>query len=172
MIDAPLGDRTQWKPQWPELERVRGADRQGARSCAQGAQLTVVSYGRTLPLCAQAAEQLAAEGIDVEVIDLRTLFPYDWECIKASVEKTGRVLFVNEDTEVTNFGEHLLRRTVDELFYELLAPPRLLAGKHVPGHRPRRHARDGLGAAAGRHHRGDPEAGGRGAVSAEQRPTV
>ena len=49
------------------------------------------------------------------------------------MKKTGRVLFVNEDTEVTNFGEHLMRRTVEELFYELLAPPRLLAGKFVPG---------------------------------------
>ena len=75
----------------------------------------------------------ASEGIDAEVIDLRTLCPYDWELIKASRREDGRVLFVNEDTEVTNFGEHLLRRTVDELFYELLAPPRLLAGKHVPG---------------------------------------
>jgi 2-oxoisovalerate dehydrogenase E1 component beta subunit len=43
------------------------------------------------------------------------------------------VLFVNEDTEVTNFGEHLARRTTDELFYELWAPPRVLAGKHIPG---------------------------------------
>ena len=43
------------------------------------------------------------------------------------------MLFVNEDTEVTNFGEHLVRRTVEELFYKLLAPPKLLAGKFVPG---------------------------------------
>ncbi len=43
------------------------------------------------------------------------------------------MLFVNEDTEVTNFGEHLIRRTVEELFYELDAPPKLLAGAHVPG---------------------------------------
>ena len=93
----------------------------------------MVSYGRTLPLSVKAAEELAAEGISAEVIDLRSLFPYDWEMIAGSVKKTGRVLFVNEDTEVTNFGEHLLRRTVEELFYELLAPPRLLAGKHVPG---------------------------------------
>jgi 2-oxoisovalerate dehydrogenase E1 component beta subunit len=49
------------------------------------------------------------------------------------VEKTGRVLYVNEDSEVTNFGEHLARRTTDELFYKLLAPPRVLAAKHVPG---------------------------------------
>ena len=47
--------------------------------------------------------------------------------------KTGRVLFVNEDTEVTNFGEHLLRRVVDEHFYDLLVRPRVLQGQHVPG---------------------------------------
>ena len=58
------------------------------------------------------------------------------------------MLFVNEDTEVTNFGEHLLRRTVEELFYELLAPPRLLAGQVRAGHRPGRRAGDGLRAAA------------------------
>ena len=64
-----------------------------------------------------------SEGIDAEVIDLRTLFPYDWERSRDASQKTGRVLFVNEDTEVTNFGEHLLRRIVEEHFYELLAPP-------------------------------------------------
>jgi 2-oxoisovalerate dehydrogenase E1 component beta subunit len=53
--------------------------------------------------------------------------------IKASIEKTGRVLFVNEDTEVTNFAEHLVYRTTQELFYHLLARPRVIAGKHLPG---------------------------------------
>ena len=67
------------------------------------------------------------------MIDLRSLSPYDWRAIHASVRKTHRVLYLNEDTDVTNFGEHLLRRTVEELFYELHAPPRLLAGAHVPG---------------------------------------
>ncbi|MFZ5439378.1 MAG: alpha-ketoacid dehydrogenase subunit beta [Myxococcota bacterium] len=132
MIDAPLGDRSKWAPQWPQLEDASIPLGQ-AKVVRAGSQVTVVSYGRTLPLCAQAAESLAVEGIDVEVIDLRTLWPYDWDAIKASVEKTGRVLFVNEDTEVTNFGEHLVRRTVDELFFKLLAPPKLLAGKFLPG---------------------------------------
>src|SRR5436189_2319715 len=99
----------------------------------QGRDVTVVSYGRTLPLCVRAAEALAAEGVDAEVIDLRSLRPYDWGRIAESVRRTGRVLYVNEDTEITNFGEHLIRRTVDELFYELVAPPRLLAGAHLPG---------------------------------------
>src|SRR3989344_2970732 len=65
--------------------------------------------------------------------DIRSIYPYDWQMIKASVEKTGRVLFVNEDTEVTNFGEHLAYRTTTELLYHLEAPPRVLAGKAVPG---------------------------------------
>jgi 2-oxoisovalerate dehydrogenase E1 component beta subunit len=95
--------------------------------------VTIVAYGRMVALCAKAAEQLAGEGVEVEVIDLRTLFPYDWPCLKESIARTGRVVFINEDTEVTNFGEHLIRRTVEELFYELHAPPRLLAGANVPG---------------------------------------
>jgi 2-oxoisovalerate dehydrogenase E1 component beta subunit len=132
MIDAPLGDRSQWKPQWPALEAYAVPIGKG-KVVRSGSQVTVVSYGRTLPLCKKAADDLAAEGVDTEVIDMRTLWPYDWELIKGSVEKTGRVLYVNEDTEVTNFGEHLVRRTVEELFYKLMAPPRLLAGKFVPG---------------------------------------
>ncbi|QRK05471.1 alpha-ketoacid dehydrogenase subunit beta [Archangium violaceum] len=132
MIDAPLGDRSQWKPQWPRLEAYAVPIGKG-KVVRAGSQVTVVSYGRTLPLCKKAADDLAGEGVDAEVIDMRTLWPYDWELIKGSVEKTGRVLYVNEDTEVTNFGEHLVRRTVEELFYKLMAPPRLLAGKFVPG---------------------------------------
>jgi 2-oxoisovalerate dehydrogenase E1 component beta subunit len=132
MIDAPLGDRSKWAPQWPELSDP-GIEIGKAKVVRQGSQVTVVSYGRTLPMCTQVAESLAGEGIDAEVIDLRTLWPYDWAAIKASIEKTGRVIFVNEDTEVTNFGEHLVRRTVDELFFKLLAPPKLVAGKFVPG---------------------------------------
>ncbi len=132
MIDAPLGDRSAWRPQWPQLTAYAVPIGQ-AKVVRAGAQVTVVSYGRTLPLCAKAAAALAEEGVDAEVIDLRTLWPYDWAAIKASVEKTGRALFVNEDTEVTNFGEHLIRRTTEELFYKLLAPPKLLAGKFVPG---------------------------------------
>jgi 2-oxoisovalerate dehydrogenase E1 component beta subunit len=132
MIDAPLGDRTKWKPKWPEVTDYAVPIGE-AKVVRAGSRLTVVSYGRTLPLCVKAAQALAADGIDAEVIDLRSLWPYDWEKIKASVEKTGRVLYVNEDTEVTNFGEHLVRRTVEELFYRLAAPPKLLAGKFVPG---------------------------------------
>ena len=132
MIDAPLGDRSQWQPKWPELQPFAVPIGKG-KVVREGRGMTVVSYGRTLPLCVKVANELAAEGIDAEVIDLRTLWPYDWELIRQSIEKTGRVLYVNEDTEVTNFGEHLIRRTVDELFYHLQAAPKLVAGKFIPG---------------------------------------
>ena len=133
MIDAPLGDRSKWKPRWPQLDPdfiPLGT----AQLVREGTQSTVVSYGRTLPLCVQAADKLKdGKQLTFDVLDLRSIFPYDWKAISASIQKTGRVLFVNEDTEVTNFGEHLLRRTIDEHFYDLVVRPRVLQGKHVPG---------------------------------------
>jgi 2-oxoisovalerate dehydrogenase E1 component beta subunit len=132
MIDAPLGDRSKWRPDWPDVKDVLVPIGQ-ARVCRQGRNVTVVTYGRMVSIAMQAAEALAGDGIEAEVVDLRSLAPYDWDAVRASIKKTRRALFLNEDTEVTNFGEHLLRRTVEELFYELEAPPKLLAGAHVPG---------------------------------------
>ncbi len=133
MIDAPVGDRSRWQPKWPALEEYT-IPLGTAALVREGDNATVVSYGRTLPLCVQAADQLRQEtGFTCDVLDLRSIFPYDWKAISASVAKTGRVLIVNEDTEVTNFGEHLLRRVIDAHFYDLLVRPRVLSGKHVPG---------------------------------------
>lgn len=132
-INAPLGDRSKWKPKWPKGLTDYTVEIGKAKTVREGEQITVVSYGRTLPLCAKASDLLREEGLSVEVIDLRTLWPYDWTMISQSIQKTRRVLFVNEDTEVTNFGEHLIRRTIEEHFYELEARPRLLAGEFLPG---------------------------------------
>lgn len=132
MIDAPIGDRSQWKANWPKVEEYLIPFGK-AKTTRQGEQITVVSYGRHLLLCNEVADELKAEGYSVEVIDLRSIFPYDWQAIKTSVLKTGRVLFVNEDTEVTNFAEHLSYRVTTELFYHLMAAPRVLAGKNLPG---------------------------------------
>src|SRR5262249_4950892 len=133
LIDAPVGDRSRWQPRWPAV-REHFVPLGVASLVRAGTHATVVSYGRTLPLCVQAAAQLQAEqGITFDVLDLRSIFPYDWRAISQSVLKTGRVLIVNEDSEVTNFGEHLLRRVIDEHFYDLLVRPRVLLGKHVPG---------------------------------------
>ena len=132
-IDAPVGDRSGWTPDWPEtaLEKIPFGL---ATKLRDGDQVSVVTYGRLARVAMKAADQLREqEGISAEVIDLRSLHPYDWPAIEASVRKTGRALFLNEDTEITNFGEHLVRRCCDELFPELRVAPRLHAGAHLPG---------------------------------------
>lgn len=132
MIDAPIGDRSQWKADWPKLEDFRVPIGKG-KVTREGTDLTVVSYGRQLLMCNDVADKLRDENISVEVIDLRSIYPYDWQLIKSSVRKTRKVLFVNEDTEVTNFGEHLALRVTRELFYELWAAPAVLAAQNLPG---------------------------------------
>lgn len=134
MIDAPLAEaRVGWEPRWPDLqdpELLLGS----ARVHRKGDAAVVVTYGRHVHLAKNAADKIADQGLgQVEVLDLRTLYPYDWKTISESVQRTGRVLFLNEDTEITNFAEHLLRRTIEEHYYTLKARPRVLAGIHVPG---------------------------------------
>jgi 2-oxoisovalerate dehydrogenase E1 component beta subunit len=132
-IDAPVGERSSWEPDWPDtaLELIPLGE---ATILREGSDVTVVTYGRLARVAMKAADVLREEeGIRAEVIDLRSLHPYDWPAIEASVRKTGRVLFLNEDTEITNFGEHLLRRTCEEIFGELRVAPRLHAGAHLPG---------------------------------------
>ena len=133
MIDAPLGDRSRWKPKWPKLEKYKIPIGKG-RIIQAGTSVTVVSFGRSLYLCKKAlAKMNEGQKKQVELIDMQSIYPYDWSLIKKSVLKTKRVLFVNEDTEVTNFGEHLAYRASKECFYNLYASPRVLAGKNLPG---------------------------------------
>lgn len=132
MIDAPLGDRSKWKAKWPKNEYYK-VEIGKAKIVKEGSDLTVVSYGRTLLICEEIAREMEEHGKSLEVIDLRSIYPYDWQTIKNSILKTKRVIFVNEDTEVTNFGEHLAYRVSQELFYDLYARPKVHAGKHLPG---------------------------------------
>lgn len=131
-IDAPIGERSSWKPKWPKLEPYMVPIGK-ARMVREGEHVTVVTWGRHVTVAAKAASELERNGVSAEVIDLRSLYPYDWSAIRDSVRKTRRVLFVNEDTEVTNFAEHLSYRVTQELFYELDAAPRVMAGKNLPG---------------------------------------
>jgi 2-oxoisovalerate dehydrogenase E1 component beta subunit len=138
-IDAPVGrpgedaDRASWRPRWPDLKEYVVPIGKAAL-VREGEHVTILSYGRCLPACVKAADALRHEtGKTCDVLDLRSIFPYDWQAISASVLKTGRLLIVNEDTEVTNFGEHLLRRVIEEHFYDLLVRPRILQGQHLPG---------------------------------------
>lgn len=132
-IDQPVdAKRLHWKPKWPRLEDYRVPIGK-AKITRSGDQLTLVSWGRHVLVCNKIADELREQGLSVEVIDLRSLYPYDWQAIRESVLKTRRVLFVNEDTEVTNFAEHLAYRVTQEMFYQLDAPPRVIAGKQLPG---------------------------------------
>ena len=131
MIDKPIGKEKGWKPRWPDMQEFLTPIGKG-RKARDGEDVTVVSFGRAFRTCEQAVDQME-DDISVELIDLRSLYPYDWPLIKSSFQKTGRLLIVNEDTETANFGEHIACRAVQEGFYHLLAPPAVLAGKQVPG---------------------------------------
>lgn len=134
MIDKPVGKDAgrDWKPDWPDTELYRVPIGK-ARLFREGTHGTVITWSRHVHMAVKAADQLAKEGYTFDVLDLRTLFPYDFDAICRSVEKTRRVLVINEDSEVTNFGEHLIRRIGDEMFYLLEARPRLLAAANTPG---------------------------------------
>ncbi|MCU1339810.1 MAG: dehydrogenase, component [Bryobacterales bacterium] len=95
-----------------------------AKIAKSGSRLTIVTYGALVQKSLQAALQVEQRNPDltVEVIDLRTLSPYDWETIRASVEKTSRVMVVHEDTLSWGFGAEISARIASELFSLLDAP--------------------------------------------------
>ncbi len=96
-----------------------------AKVVRAGKDLTVVTYGALVPRALQAAEKLAREkGVDVELIDLRSLSPYDWEAIAESVKKTSRAIVAHEDTLSWGYGAEIAARIGEELFDWLDAPVR------------------------------------------------
>jgi 2-oxoisovalerate dehydrogenase E1 component len=98
-----------------------------ARVARPGTDLSVVTYGSTTHRAVQAARQAEAEGLSVEVLDLRCLNPYDWEAVARTVRKTRRVIVAHEDTRSWGYGAELAARIADELFFELDAPVRRVA---------------------------------------------
>jgi 2-oxoisovalerate dehydrogenase E1 component len=93
----------------------------------EGKHLTVITYGAIVPRALQAAQRAARElGIETEVLDLRTLNPYDWEAIATSVQKTNRVLVAHEDMISWGYGAEIAARIGEELFDSLDAPVRRL----------------------------------------------
>ncbi len=99
-----------------------------ARIVRPGKDLTVVTYGAVVPRALQAALRLHREtGTDVELIDLRSLSPYDWDAIATSVRKTSRVLVAHEDMLSWGYGAEIAARIGDELFHDLDAPVRRVA---------------------------------------------
>jgi 2-oxoisovalerate dehydrogenase E1 component len=94
-----------------------------AKIVRPGSHITLVTYGALVPRALQAAQQAERKhGIDVEIIDLRTLSPYDWEAIATSVRKTSRVIVAHEDMLSWGYGAEIAARIADELFGDLDAP--------------------------------------------------
>ncbi|HTU33608.1 MAG TPA: dehydrogenase E1 component subunit alpha/beta [Candidatus Acidoferrum sp.] len=97
-----------------------------------GTDMTVITYGAGVPRALQAAQKLEREqGTKVELIDLRTLNPFDWETIAASVAKTNRALVAYEDTLSWGYGAEIAARIADQLFDQLDAPVRRVAAKDI-----------------------------------------
>jgi len=107
-----------------------------AKLVREGAELTIVTYGSLVVRALKAAKLLEQESIQAEILDLRSLAPYDWELISASVKKTSRVLVLHEDCLSWGYGAEIAARIADELFEWLDAPVRRLAAKdvYVPYH--------------------------------------
>lgn len=99
-----------------------------AKTVREGKDLTLVTYGAVVPRALQAAQKAQREhGIETEIIDLRTLSPYDWEAIAASVRKTSRVIVAYEDMLSWGYGAEIAARIADELFEDLDAPVKRVA---------------------------------------------
>jgi 2-oxoisovalerate dehydrogenase E1 component len=98
-----------------------------ARAVREGTDLSIITYGAVVHRAEVAAAQLEREGASVEIIDLRSLSPFDWEAIAASVRKTNRVIVAHEDMLSWGYGAEIAARIADELFDELDAPVRRVA---------------------------------------------
>ncbi|MEE9264843.1 MAG: thiamine pyrophosphate-dependent enzyme [Vicinamibacteria bacterium] len=107
-----------------------------ASTVQEGTDLTVVTYGALVHRTVLAARKLRDKGVSVEILDLRSLSPYDWEAIAESVKKTSRVLVAYEDTRSFGYGAEIASRISDELFDWLDAPVRRVAAQDlwVPYH--------------------------------------
>ncbi|HMN91809.1 MAG TPA: alpha-ketoacid dehydrogenase subunit beta [Hydrogenophaga sp.] len=111
---------------------VQAVDLQHARVRREGRDVTLVTYGNSLPKCLQAATELVAQGIEAEVVDLRMLRPLDMETVLASVSRTRRVVIVDEGWKSGSVSAEIAARLAEDALYELDAPVRRVCGREVP----------------------------------------
>jgi pyruvate/2-oxoglutarate/acetoin dehydrogenase E1 component len=98
----------------------------------EGADITIVAYLKMAQAALEAAELLAAEGIEAEVVDPRTLIPLDVETLTTSVAKTGRLMVVCQAPRTGCFGEHIAYRAQEAAFASLKGPARIVAAYDIP----------------------------------------
>lgn len=103
-----------------------------ARIARPGADVTIVSFGHAMVCALEAADRLAADGIEAEVIDLRSLRPLDVETVLASVRKTNRIVTVEEAWPVCSVGSEICAQVAMQAFDDLDAPPAKISGADVP----------------------------------------
>jgi 2-oxoisovalerate dehydrogenase E1 component len=98
-----------------------------ARMVREGSAISIITYGAVVHRAEVAAAELARQGIETEILDLRTLSPYDWDAIAATVRKNNRVIVAYEDSLSWGYGAEIAARIADELFEDLDAPVRRVA---------------------------------------------
>lgn len=96
-----------------------------------GKDVTIITYSRQVLFALEAAKELEQQGIDAEVLDLRSLVPLDWDAIAASVKKTHRVVVVHEAIKRSGYGGEIAAQIMEELFDELDAPVKRIAAENV-----------------------------------------
>jgi pyruvate/2-oxoglutarate/acetoin dehydrogenase E1 component len=103
-----------------------------ARKAMEGNAATVVSWSAAMPVAQKGCEALAAEGIKVDLLDLRTIWPWDQDAVISSVKKTGRLLVVHEAVEVAGFGAEIVATVVDQLGPQNIKVAKRLAAPRIP----------------------------------------
>jgi pyruvate dehydrogenase E1 component beta subunit len=121
-IEEEIGeDSTEWQ-----------CDIQSAAVRKEGADLSLITYGGSLPKAMQAAELLASDGVNAEVVDLRVLRPLDIETVAASVRKTHRAIIIDEGWKTCSLSAELVAIIMENAFFELDAPVMRVCTKEVP----------------------------------------
>ncbi|MFF0751260.1 alpha-ketoacid dehydrogenase subunit beta [Streptomyces sp. NPDC004267] len=120
--------KADWSPEAPAAVEPIGK----AVVRRPGTSATLITYGPSLPVCLEAAEAATAEGWDLEVVDLRSLVPFDEETVCASVRRTGRAVVVHESTGFAGPGAEIAARVTERCFHHLEAPVLRVAGFDIP----------------------------------------
>lgn len=117
---------------WMRGEVRRDGSAHGAKVVREGTDVTLIAYGATVRTALAAAESGAAEGLSIEVIDLRTLSPFDDDTVAASVKKTSRAAVIHEAAQFGGYGAEVAARVSERCFYWLDAPVLRITGFDVP----------------------------------------